>query len=124
MNTSIQERYRCGFRTSVPMNSDQQVASTGSRPPTVYDQKYVDFVENVLKEAADDFEREKKCTWYSFLPLSSIYERCESICTSFNLVTFSNDIVRRNIERDKVKKSATKNEEFSLFFTFFLFILR
>lgn len=46
----------------IPMNLDQQVASTNSRPPTVYDQKYVDFVDNVLKEAADDFEREKKCT--------------------------------------------------------------
>jgi len=43
------------------MNSDQQVANT-SRPPTVYDQKYVDFVDNVLKEVADDFEKEKKCT--------------------------------------------------------------
>lgn len=47
----------------VPMNSDQQVANTGSRPPTVYDQKYVDFVDNALKEAAGDFERERKCMW-------------------------------------------------------------
>jgi len=44
------------------MNSDQQIANTGSRPSTVYDQKYVDFVDNVLKEVADDFEKEKKCT--------------------------------------------------------------
>lgn len=45
------------------MNSDQQVVNTGLRPPTVYDQKYVDFVDNVLKEVAGDFEKEKKCMW-------------------------------------------------------------
>lgn len=31
-------------------------------PPTVYDQQYPDFVDNLLKETADDFEKEKKCT--------------------------------------------------------------
>ncbi|XP_011684611.1 PREDICTED: zinc finger SWIM domain-containing protein 7-like [Wasmannia auropunctata] len=56
------------------MNSDQQVASTGSRPPTVYDQKYVDFVDNVLKEAADDFEREKKFSDQILLKLYKLFD--------------------------------------------------
>ncbi|XP_024867988.1 cell cycle checkpoint protein RAD1-like [Temnothorax curvispinosus] len=57
-----------------PMNPDQQVANTGSRPPTVYDQKYMDFVENVLKEAASDFEKEKKFSDQNLLKLYKIFD--------------------------------------------------
>lgn len=55
------------------MNSDQQVANTGSRPPTVYDQKYVDFVDNALKEAAGDFERERKFSDQNLLKLYKLF---------------------------------------------------
>lgn len=48
------------------MDLDQQVAETrksnvAARQATIYDEKYSVFVENVLKETASDFEREKKC---------------------------------------------------------------
>lgn len=42
------------------MNRDQEENVVFS-PPTIYDQQYPDFIDNVLKEAVDDFEREKKC---------------------------------------------------------------
>lgn len=46
------------------MNLDQEedIENTFS-PPNIYDQQYPDFVKNLLKEVADDFEREKKCTF-------------------------------------------------------------
>ncbi|XP_036146706.1 zinc finger SWIM domain-containing protein 7-like [Monomorium pharaonis] len=56
------------------MSSDQQVADTGSRLPTVYDQKYINYVENVLKEAADDFEREKKFSDQNLLKLYKLFD--------------------------------------------------
>ncbi|XP_011055880.1 PREDICTED: zinc finger SWIM domain-containing protein 7-like [Acromyrmex echinatior] len=56
------------------MNSYQQVVNTGSQPPTVYDQKYVDFVDNVLKEVADDFEREKKFSDQNLLKLHKLFD--------------------------------------------------
>lgn len=48
------------------MDLDQQVAETSksnvtTRQATIYDENYSIFVENALKEAASDFEREKKC---------------------------------------------------------------
>ncbi|XP_011868105.1 PREDICTED: zinc finger SWIM domain-containing protein 7-like [Vollenhovia emeryi] len=56
------------------MNSDQQVASAGSRSPTVYDRKYVDFVDNALKEAADDFEKEGKFSDQNLLKLYKLFD--------------------------------------------------
>ncbi|KYM89449.1 Cell cycle checkpoint protein RAD1 [Atta colombica] len=56
------------------MNSYQQVVNTGSQPPTVYDQKYIDFVDNVLKEVADDFEREKKFSDQNLLKLHKLFD--------------------------------------------------
>ncbi|XP_018348447.1 PREDICTED: cell cycle checkpoint protein RAD1-like [Trachymyrmex septentrionalis] len=56
------------------MNSYQQVINTGSQPPTVYDQKYVDFVDNILKEVADDFEREKKFSDQNLLKLHKLFD--------------------------------------------------
>lgn len=43
------------------MSLDQQVADTGISSPLMYDEKYVDLADNLLKEAAADFKREKKC---------------------------------------------------------------
>ncbi|KYQ57860.1 Cell cycle checkpoint protein RAD1 [Trachymyrmex zeteki] len=56
------------------MNSYQQVIDPGFRSPTVYDQKYVDFVDNVLKEVADDFEREKQFSDQNLLKLHKLFD--------------------------------------------------
>jgi len=42
------------------MSADQQ-ASVAVPSSITYDQKYMDFVEDLLKEAASDFEKEEKC---------------------------------------------------------------
>lgn len=42
-------------------------------PPTVYDQQYPDFVDNLLKETADDFEKEKKFSDQNLLKLYKLF---------------------------------------------------
>jgi hypothetical protein len=42
------------------MSADQR-ANVAVPSSITYDQKYVDFVEDLLKEAASDFEKEGKC---------------------------------------------------------------
>lgn len=44
------------------MSLGQQVANT-TLPFIVYDQKYTNFVDVLLKESADEFEREGKCMY-------------------------------------------------------------
>lgn len=56
------------------MNLDQEENVVFS-PPTIYDQQYPDFVENVLKEAADDFEKEKKFSDQNLLKLYKLFNR-------------------------------------------------
>lgn len=63
-NSALQFRESLDFSNSklsfTLMNCDQEENVVFS-PSTIYDQQYPDFIDNVLKEAADDFEREKKC---------------------------------------------------------------
>lgn len=43
------------------MNLDQQVSTSSA---TVYDQTYTNFVDILLKQSADDFEKHKKCMYF------------------------------------------------------------
>ncbi|XP_014474981.1 PREDICTED: zinc finger SWIM domain-containing protein 7-like [Dinoponera quadriceps] len=54
------------------MNLDQQVANATS-PPIVYDQKYMNFVDTLLKESADEFEKERKFSESSLLKLYKLF---------------------------------------------------
>ncbi|XP_012227666.1 zinc finger SWIM domain-containing protein 7-like [Linepithema humile] len=61
------------------MDLDQQVAEPSksnitTRQATIYDEKYSVFVENVLKETASDFEREKKFSDQNLLKLYKLFD--------------------------------------------------
>lgn len=43
------------------MSVDQQIAGINTSPLPVYNEKYMDFVDDLLKEAVTDFKKEKKC---------------------------------------------------------------
>lgn len=66
------------------MNLDEvaNVAAPSPASSMIYDRKYADFVEEILKRAASDFEKERKCTLLAiYFPLSP-----HNFCVSNNLL--------------------------------------
>lgn len=57
------------------MSVDQQVPGISSSPPFVYDEKYMDFVNELLKEAVTDFKKEKKFSDQILLKLYKLFNK-------------------------------------------------
>lgn len=52
------------------MNLNQQTESNTSAP-NIYDEKYIEFVNNVLKETSESYEKEGKCMYLEYFEITN-----------------------------------------------------